>query len=154
MFDSLRTPAGELMVVLALLSVTVLVGSATGGKKERQKVPDLIHVSSLFVVGNSQAADKVREILRQGKSCLALAIKKDDADAVLEVSDSATGNGGLLPIRTSIVSATVTLKTGKLVWSDSQRFSDAPFMSGSKTAAKLLIGDLQSASDCKGRRKK
>jgi len=140
-------------VVVSLFVVAVCVGQLFGGKKERRVVPELGKVNTLFVIGNSQAADKAREMLKEGKLCLALAPKKEEADAVLDVSDSATGDGGVLRTRTSIVSATVTLRSGELVWSGSQRFSDAPFTSGSKTAAKLLMTDLGHAADCKNRKK-
>lgn len=144
----------NLTAVLALALCTVPL---VAGKKERKKVPELAKVNTLFVAGNSQAADKAREMVRESKTCFALALKRGEADAVLELNDSSTASTGLmggLGQKHSTVSGTVTLKTGELIWSDSQRFSDAPLMSGSKTAAKLLIDDLATAADCKARKKK
>jgi hypothetical protein len=121
------------------------------GKKERKPIPELAEANSIFVAGNSQAADQPREVLRERRTCFTLTGKREDADAALEIGDGATADAGVLRTRTSIVSRTVTLHSGKMVWSNSRRFSDAPFISGSKTAAKLLPGDLVSAADCKGR---
>ncbi|MBI4166718.1 MAG: hypothetical protein HY508_13390 [Acidobacteria bacterium] len=92
--------------------------------------PRLREVKSIFVKGNSQAAEKAREKLDEGKTCFSLATKADDADAVLEIGDSATADPGVLGSfggRHNVVSGTVTLKSGDLVWSHTARFSDAPF---------------------------
>ena len=55
--------------------------------------------------------------------------------------------------RSWIVSGTLTLKSGDLVWSRSERFADAPFMSGGKTAGNLLIRHLADAAGCRQRKK-
>jgi len=92
------------------------------------------------VAGNSPAAEKIRSVLREGKkTCFTLATKAADADAVLDVSDNSQMEpDSLLSIRESLVSGNLTLKSGDLIWSGSKRFSDAPFMSGSKTAGDLF----------------
>jgi len=116
----------------------------------------LTTVSLVFVSGNNQAAERARDTLRDSKTCLGLALNASDADAVLEISSESQSLGGSLGQmggRSSIASGTLTLKSGDLVWSRSERFSDAPFMSGGKTAGYLLVRDLAKDAGCKERRK-
>lgn len=118
--------------------------------------PRLNDVASVFVAGNNQAAEKARVAIRNGKSCFTLAGKAADADAVLEIkADTETQGGtfGSLGARTWIASATLTLKSGDLVWSKSERFNDAPFMSGGKTTGDLLVHRLARDAGCKDRAK-
>ena len=142
--------------VLVFSTVLVILGAASSDAKQK---PDerLRNVNSIFVKGNSQAADRAREMLREGKkTCFSLASKPEDADAVLEIGDSAVGSPGLLGgmgARHNVVSGTLTLSSGDLIWSHSARFSDAPFMSGAKTAADILLSSLAKDAACKDRKK-
>lgn len=134
--------------------VVFLFASFMQGKDK----PDarLLTVTSVFVQGNNQAAEGARQTLRSGKTCLTLATKAADADAVLDVNaDSQTQGGeiGGFGGRAWIAAGTLTLKSGDLVWSRSDRFSDAPMMSGGKTAGNLLIRHLAEDAGCKNRRK-
>jgi len=79
----------------------------------------------------------------KGKACFTLVSNPKDADAVFEMGADTARDSALLHTRDWIVSATLTLKSGDLIWSHSERFSDAPFMSGGKTAGKLLYLDLR-----------
>ena len=104
-------------------------------------------VRTLFVAGNNQAAEKARQILRDGKTCFALSTKGDAADATLEIAaESQTMGGGFgsLGARTWIASGNLTLRSGDLIWSHSQRFSDDPLRSGGKIAGELLLKRLAS----------
>lgn len=100
-------------------------------------------------------AEKIRSVLREGqKTCFSLVTKSADADAVLEVSDNSQMEpGSLVGERQSLVSGNLTIKTGDLIWSGSSRFSDAPLMSGSKTAGELLIRQLARDAQCQQRAK-
>lgn len=116
--------------------------------------PRLSAVKNVFVQGNNQAAEKAREVLAHGKTCLSLATKAADADAVLDVATDTQSQGqafGPMGGTNWIANATLTLKSGDLVWSKSERFSDAPFRSGGKVAGELLIKDLVKVSGCKDR---
>lgn len=118
--------------------------------------PRVQAVTSIFVAGNNQAAEKARSLLRGGKTCFVLADRAADADAVLEITAESQTKGGMigsLGARNWIASGTLTLKSGELIWSKSERFGDAPFMSGGKTAGELLIHQLGRDADCKSRKK-
>ena len=139
---------------LTLLSVFIIAVVASDGKEK----PDarLQSVTSVFVAGNNQAAEKARAVLRSGRTCLVLAPKASDADAVLEVSVDTQTQGGMIGGfggRTWIGSGTLTLRSGELIWSRSERFSDAPFMSGGKVSGGLLVGHLSQDAGCKKRSK-
>jgi len=125
-----------------LAVVLVLVAFAFARSKP-QSDPRLKDVHSIFVAGNNQAAEQVRDEIQKGKSCFSLASNPKDADAVFEMGSDSARNGALMDTRDWIVSATLTLKSGDLIWSNSERFSDAPFMSGGKTAGKLLYKELK-----------
>lgn len=109
---------------------------------------------SVFVSGNNQGAEQVREDLKKdaekSKGCLTLATNQKDADGTLDIQtdgNSSMGGGmGSLGGRNWIVSGTVTLKSGDLVWSHSERFSDTPLKSGAKTAGKLVYSKLRKAA--------
>lgn len=142
----------DLSVVL-----TILILSSTIFAKQKP-VPELQTVTTIFVSGTNEAADELRDRLRDNKTCLQLATKADDAEATLEVKAEGLSNGGeynrILGSGTWVVSGTVTLKSGDQVWSKSERYSDTPFgHSGAKAAAKLLLGDLSKAAGCKLRQK-
>ena len=130
-----------------LVVLVVLLVSMAFGRGKPQSDPRLKEVRSIFVAGNNQAAEKAREEMRndadRGKSCFSLATNPKDADAVLELGTDTARDSELLGTRAWIVSGTLTLKSGDLIWSHSERFSDAPFMSGGKTAGKLVYLDLR-----------
>lgn len=141
----------------ARLCVVLLV-FALGIAQSRPK-PDarLRTVLEVFIAGNNQGAEKAREVLRSGKTCLRLADTIVDADAVLEISGDTQTQGGMLGgfgARSWIVSGTLTLRTGQLIWSKSERFLDAPFMSGGKTAGELLVKHLAQDAACRERSKR
>ncbi|MCI0404137.1 MAG: hypothetical protein L0212_11555 [Acidobacteria bacterium] len=138
-----------------LLVLTLLLCAPALLAKDKPD-PRLREVSTIFVKGNNQAAEKIRELLRKGKTCFQLATKAEDADAVLEVDADAAADPGSLGSfgrREWIVSGTLTLKSGDLVWSKSRRFGDAPFMSGAKSGGDVLLHDLAKDADCKNRKK-
>ena len=112
----------------------------------QHRLEKLQSVHSIFVAGNNQAAQRIREELEKGKTCFSPALRGADADAVLDVNADGVhtrSNAVLADIREWIVSGNLTNATGELLWSDSVHFGDAPFMSGAKTAAKHLLGDLR-----------
>lgn len=136
------------------LAIFAVIGTCSIGKDK----PDarLRDVSTVFVAGNNQAAERARETLRSGKTCLALAMKADDADATLEVAtegQSMRGQIGGLGGRSWVVSGTLTLRSGDLIWSRSTRNSDAPFVSGAKASGDVLVKELASDASCKDRQK-
>jgi hypothetical protein len=139
----------SLAIVISLLFV---IPSAAKDKP----VAALQNVRSVFVLGNSEAADEIRKRMTDNKSCFELATKAGEADATLDLNAHGVADGGeygrMLGSNNWVISGTVTLKSGDQVWSKSERFADSPFRSGAKTAGKLLLGDLEKASGCKGRK--
>jgi hypothetical protein len=111
--------------------------------------PRIREVKTIFVAGNNEAAEKIRADLRndaeKAKVCFRLVTKAADADAVLEVSDDSVKEPGLTTGRHDRVTGTLTTKSGDLIWSRTDSFSDAPFMSGVKTAAGLVYRRLKTA---------
>lgn len=128
---------------------------ATGVLGKDSPDPRLKAVNAVFVKGNNQAAEAARKSLKSGKTCLSLADKESVADAILEIGNDAQTMGGTfgsLGARTNVVSATLTLNSGELVWSRSERASDAPFMSGAKSAGNSLVSRLATDCACKQRK--
>lgn len=83
-------------------------------------------ISTIFVDGNNEAAQKIRKEIGKGKSCLALLSAKSEADAVLEVAENRQGWPYSI-----MVSGTLTSKSGELIWS------------GTRGAAEGLLWDLK-----------
>jgi hypothetical protein len=81
--------------------------------------------------------------VENGKTCFVLISNPKDADAIFEMGTDTAADDAMLRTRSWVVSGTLTLKSGDLIWSRSERFSDAPFMSGGKTAGKMLYLDLR-----------
>jgi hypothetical protein len=133
--------------VVILLAVAASVG--TPREKPNPQVAAL-KGKTVFVKGNNEAAEKIRSLIREDKkACFVLALKEADANATLAVNDQSAIETGGLNTRNDRVTGTLTVKTGELVWSATDHFSDAPLMSGVKTAAKLLYGRMQRAADCR-----
>jgi hypothetical protein len=139
------------LLMLSLIAAAAIPNAATC--KDRPD-PRLGTVGAVFVAGNNQAAEKARETLRGGKTYLSLAMNADSADATLEIaaeSQSMGGGFGSFGGRTWIASGNLTLKSGDLVWSRSERFSDDPLRSGGKIAGNLLVRRLADDAGCKQR---
>ena len=135
------------IVVIALFATAVVAVCADDEPATR-----LSSVTSIYVEGNNEAAQKIRADIRtdreKKKLCFDLATKKDGASAVLGITDDTVANTGehadVLSRRHSRVSALLTLADGEQVWERSSSMSDAPFgMSGVKTAAGLIYKRLR-----------
>jgi len=139
-----------------LHAVTLLILTAAAASCKDKPDPRLATVNTVFVAGNNQASEKARETLRSGKTCLSLAMKADDADATLGISAESQSMGGQFGGfggRAWVVSGTLTLKSGDLIWSRSTRNSDAPLMSGGKVSGNNLVRYLADDVGCKARLK-
>jgi len=72
--------------------------------------------------------EKIRSLIREDKkACFVLALKEADANATLAVNDQSAIETGRLNTRNDRVTGTLTVKTGELIWSATDHFSDAPF---------------------------
>lgn len=144
-----------MMHAVSVAAILVFAGADISGKEK----PDaqLQSVTSLYIAGNNQAAEKVRDVLRAGKTCFVLAPKAADADATLEVSVDAQTQGGMsghFGGRSWVASGALTLRSGDLVWSRSERGSDGPLMSGGKHSGDRLIRRLARDAGCGNRPKR
>jgi hypothetical protein len=138
----------------AILIATVTLASGLAFARNHEPAdPRIASVKRIFVAGNNQAAESVRSELLKGNACFNLVGKAADADAVLEVTGDSQTQGdagfGAMGGRNWIASATLTLASGDLVWSKSERFTDAPFHSGGKVAGSILVKDLARDANCK-----
>jgi len=142
------------MTQLRLISILVFGALAicrVGGAKTKVLDSRIKDVRKVFVKGNNEAAERVREDLTKN-GCLSLAGNAEVADAVMEISTDTSSQGGAfgsIGARNWIVSSTLTLKSGDLIWSKSTRGPDAPFNGGGKTAGKLLVKYLSKDAGCK-----
>ena len=128
----------------ALLIVILLCGASTAQTSiTPERLEKLQAVHSIFVQGNNQGAEKIREEMEKGKTCFTSVLKASDADAVLDVNSDSVMQSGLLGIRDYIISGNLTNTQGELLWAKSVRFSDAPFSNGGKTAGKILLAYLK-----------
>jgi hypothetical protein len=138
----------KMRVILLVVSVLLSVQGKDAPDERLKKV------ARVFVTGNNSAAIGARQILSSGKTCLSLASRKDDAEAVLDVGADAQSMGGAiggLGGRTWFITGSLTLSSGgDLVWSRSERSTDAPLIDGAKSGGSLLVRHLADAA-CKGR---
>lgn len=138
------------VVALAAVVIYAVVGSPAVAKSKPLD-PRIKDVRKVFVKGTNEAADRAREELTKN-GCLTLAGAADSADAVMEITADAVSQGGVFGnagARNWIVSSTLTLRSGDLIWSKSTRQMDAPFRGGGGIAGKLLVNYLSKDAGCK-----
>jgi hypothetical protein len=80
---------------------------------EKENLIKLQAVKTIFVDGNNESADKVRQHL-ESWTCLALTNNKSTADAVIDVKEQQKPNADINKVATSL---TITLPNGDLIWS-------------------------------------
>ena len=106
----------------ALLIVILLCGASTAQTSiTPERLEKLQAVHSIFVQGNNQGAEKIREEMEKGKTCFTSVLKASDADAVLDVNSDSVMQSGLLGIRDYIISGNLTNTQGELLWAKSVR---------------------------------
>lgn len=128
------------IAAIFMIGICLVQAQTTDDRTEK-----LRSIRLVFVDGNSQAASHIRKELKKEKQrgCLREAFKAEDADAVLEIdSDSEVGSGPFGE-RQWIISGKLHSKSGEVLWSNNERLEDTPFNSGGKTAARVLLGNLQ-----------
>jgi hypothetical protein len=129
------------MKTASAIALFVAVASLShAGKKPaitEENLAKLQTVKVLFVDGNSESADKLREKL-ESWTCLKLTNNKSQADAIMNVEERPKPDEGMNWLVTSI---TITTKTGDQVWSRSK--GGGGFVhSGAGMAAENLLHDL------------
>jgi hypothetical protein len=113
---------------LAALFVLLLASGANAKEKvdPRQKL-----VEKVFVVGNSSSANDVRKALTDLRGnthwkaiCISGVTNKEDADTLLEIVESVPlGEWKDGTVRLPQSAATLTLKSGDVIWSNDSQYS-------------------------------
>ena len=93
--------------------------------------PRLRQVSKIFVTGNSRSANELRKALADLRKnthwkniCISGVSNKDEADSTLDLAETVPlGGGGDGSVRLPSSSATITLKSGDLIWSNDSQYS-------------------------------
>ncbi len=131
---------------MAIALVLLASGMSPGKDKpaiEKENLTKLQSVKSIFVDGNNESADKVRQHL-ESWTCLKLASNKNTADAVIEVQEREKPS----EIHEVATSLTVKLPNGDLIWSRTK--TGAGFVhSGAGEAVEKVLHDL-SKDACPG----
>jgi hypothetical protein len=111
---------------------------------EKENLIKLRAVKNIFVDGNNESSDKVRQHL-ESWTCLLLTSNKSTADAVMDVKEQQKPNTEINKVATSL---TITLPNGDLIWSRTK--SGAGFVhSGAGEAVEKVLHDL-SKDACPG----
>src|ERR1035437_6636870 len=109
-----------LMRAMLTIALFVAVTSPSNAEKKpaitEENLAKLQTVKVLFVDGNSESADKLREKL-ESWTCLKLTNNKSQAGAIMNVEERPKPDEGMNWLVTSI---TITTKTGDQVWSRSK----------------------------------
>jgi len=112
---------------------------------EKENLAKLQAVKAIFVDGNNESADKVRQHL-ESWTCLALTNNKSAADAVMDVKEQQKPNTDINKVATSL---TITLPNGDLIWSRTKT-GEGFVHSGAGEAVEKVLHDL-SKDACPGK---
>jgi hypothetical protein len=128
-------------IATTIVVVVALVSMGYAGKKPaitQENLDKLRAIKLVFVDGNSESADKIREHL-ESQSCFALVSNKSKADAVMSVSEENKPGEGMQWV---VASITLTMPDGDQIWSRSK--GGGGFVhSGAGMATDNLLQDLR-----------
>ncbi len=129
------------------IAAFLLVASMSPGKDkpaiEKENLAKLQAVKTIFVDGNNESADKVRQHL-ESWTCLQLTNNRTTADAVMDVQEREKPS----EIHEVATSLTITLPNGDLIWSRTK--TGGGFVhSGAGEAVEKVLHDL-SKDACPG----
>jgi hypothetical protein len=113
---------------------------------EQEDLAKLQAVKTIFVDGNNESADKVRQHL-ESWTCLVLTNNKSTADAVMDVKEQKFPYQDINKLTTSL---TITMPNGDLVWSRSKA-GVGLVHSGAGEAVEKVLHDL-SKDACPGQK--
>jgi len=131
--------------MIGAILLTVAMSPATDKPAiEKENLAKLQAVKTIFVDGNNESADKVRQHLETW-TCLKLSNNKSTADAVMDVKEQQKPNTDINKVATSI---TITLPNGDLIWSRTKA-GEGFVHSGAGEAVEKVLHDL-SKDACPG----
>jgi hypothetical protein len=128
------------MLALVLLSVSFAAPSYADKKPavNQENMEKLRAVKTIFVDGNGESSDKIREHL-ESQTCFTLANNKSKADAIMTISEQQVPSNDFQVHATSV---TITNADGDQLWTKSKQGVGA-FRSGAGMAADDLLHDLK-----------
>lgn len=112
---------------------------------EKENLVKLQAVKTVFVNGNNESADKVRQHL-ESWTCLVLTNNKSTADAVIDVTEEQKPNTDINKVATSL---SIALPNGDLIWSRTKA-GEGFVHSGAGEAVEKVLHDL-SKDACPGK---
>ena len=124
-------------LVLLVLLFPAIAASAGKNKVRDSDLAELRTVKTIFVDGNSESADKLREKL-ETFSCFTLSNNKSHADAMMTTEER---NAHDYVTNEVVTSVTITMPDGNQVWTRSKRGGDFVH-SGAGMAAEDILHDL------------
>jgi hypothetical protein len=131
------------MSTAAILLVAVTTLARDKPAIEKENLAKLQSVKTIFVDGNNESADKVRQHL-EAWTCLTLSNNKTKADAIMGIEEK-TIPSDINKVSTSM---TITLPNGDLIWSRTKT-GEGFIHSGAGEAAEKVLHDL-SKDACPG----
>ena len=130
--------------IAAILLATAMSLAKDKPAIEKENLTKLQAVKTIFVDGNNESADKVRQHL-ESWTCLVLTNNKSTADAVMGVTEQQKPNTDINKVATSL---TITLPNGDLIWSRTKT-GEGFVHSGAGEAVEKVLHDL-SKDACPG----
>ena len=127
-------------MILTIAIFVALVLPCYAGKKpaiSAENLAKLQTVKTIFVDGNSESADKLREKM-ESWTCLKLTNNKSNADAIMTVDERTKPNTDVNKVAASV---TITMPNGDQVWSRTKA-GEGFVHSGAGMAAENLLHDL------------
>jgi hypothetical protein len=131
-------------MIAAIVFATAVAPAKDKPAIEKENLAKLQAVKTVFVDGNNESADKVRQHL-ESWTCLALTNNKSTADAVMDVKEQQKPNTDINKVATSL---TITLPNGDLIWSRT-KIGEGFVHSGAGEAVEKVLHDL-SKEACPG----
>jgi hypothetical protein len=140
---------GESMKLSKAAVAAILLAAAMSLAKdkpaaEQENLAKLRAVRTVFVEGNNESADKVRQHL-ESWTCLVLSTNKTAADAVMAIDERTKPNTDINKVATSL---TISLPNGDLIWSRTKT-GEGFIHSGAGEAVEKVLHDL-SKDACPG----
>jgi hypothetical protein len=134
----------------AMIVAILLAGAVSPAKDkpaiDQENLAKLQAVKTIFVDGNNESADKVRQHL-EAWTCLKLSNNKSTADAVMDVKEQQKPNTDINKVATSI---TIAMPNGDLIWSRTK--AGGGFVhSGAGEAVEKVLHDV-SKDACPGQK--
>ena len=133
-------------ILMVALTVFLAGSPLTARKKQadRNLDPRIKQVHTIYVQGNSAAAQRIKELMSE-RTCFELSRNSKQSDAVMAVDENDRAGRGSFGASTNqtTVSAVINNQAGDELWSYSTRGDSNPFRSSASNAIVRLLDDLK-----------